>query len=213
MATLAEGILGPIRGKISNTVGMKRGNKNYLRIKGVRTKPVTDAQVAQQYRFKETMQMMRRFVSVFRLGFVPTSSTLNYLNVAMKMNSQALLGDYPNLVWDFSQIVLSIGNQTGLSVSVLMDSTQANVIDFTWYDNASDDIASLTSDNVNLVFFSEEKGQIIVKKNAAVRGDLNVSIVLPQALSGSTIHVWAFVVGATSKQASTSEYIGSITLA
>lgn len=213
MAIISKGILGPIRGKISNTVGVKRGNKNFLRVVGTRTKPSSDAQVAQQYRFKETVQMMRRFISVLKFGFETSNSSSSYFNIAMKMNAQALAGEYPNLIWDYSQIVLSTGVQTGLSGSVLMDSTQANVIDVTWDANATDDIESLISDAVHFVLLSEEKEQIIFKKNAAIRGDLQASILLPQALSGSTIHIWALVIGVTSKQKSTSEYVGSITLA
>lgn len=213
MGKLEAGFLGPMTGKLSNAVGFKRGNINVIRVNSKKTKPASEAQALQQERFKETVRLLRRFLTVFRVGFKSGNASKSPMNLAVKANSEALIGDYPDLMWDFSQLKLSEGTQTDLSGDVTMESTQVGEISLTWKDNSSDDIDALAGDQVLFVFFSEEKQQVIVKKNAAVRGALGATVTLPQALSGTTIHAWAIVTGITTKNVSFSNYSGSVILA
>ncbi len=213
MATLSSGFLGPIRGTISNTVAMKRGDKNIVRVRGVRTKPSTEAQIVQQRRFNETVRLMRRFMSVVRFGYQTSNTGLSAFNQAVKANMPAMMDNGTDLMWDYSQLSFSDGIQTGFTSSVVAESTQAEVIDLTWENNATDDVLSLANDTVSVVLLCEETEQVIFKKNAAVREDLLTSITLPQALSGKTIHIWCMAYGAISKEISPTEYVGSVVLA
>jgi len=213
MATFKSPLLGTLRGKIGNTVAVKRGNQNILMPISERSKNYSEVQVLQQKRFKETLSMMRLFKPAITVGFKSSSSSLNSFNRAMQVNAPALIGDSPNYIWDYSAIKLSEGEQSPIYVESC-ESTITKVIDVSWSDNAdSGSEFSLNSDSISFFCLSEEKGQVIVKNKAVVRESLSASIALPQAFVGDSIHVWAFVNGSSNGYVSNSTYLGTVTLA
>jgi hypothetical protein len=213
MSKLSTGILGPIRGKISNTVGVKRGNLNILIAKPVRTKQASDLQKLQNERFKETQRMMQVLKPAIQIGFKTSDPNTSSTNIATRKNAAALIGDFPDFMWDYSAIKVSQGGQSPIYVSQC-ESIDSLKVQVDWSDNAdSGTVLSLISDKVTFVFLSEEKNQLVIKSNAAVREDLSASITLPQAFVGDTIHVWTFVKGSATNQLSNSTYMGNVILA
>jgi hypothetical protein len=213
MARLSQGILGPIRGKISNTVGVKRGNSNILIARPTRTKPASELQKLQNNRFKELLRMMKVLKPAIRIGLKTSDPNQSSSNIAMRINKNSLIGDYPDFMWDFSAIQLSLGDQSPI-YEFVCESNDSSTVQIGWSDNAdSGTDLSLVSDKVTFVCLCEEKNQLVIKSNAAVREDLSASITLPQAFIGDTIHVWTFVRGSTNNLLSNSTYMGNVVLA
>src|SRR6476661_3299475 len=110
MATIKNGINGPVSGKIGNVVGSSWRGINILRSVPKAPTHFSDKQLANQLRMKLAQLFLKQFIPVVRIGFKDDTIIPTAFNSALSFNKKnAIAGEYPNLYLDYAAVKLSQG--------------------------------------------------------------------------------------------------------
>lgn len=136
MAKLKNGILGPLIGKLANTVGYERLGQSLVRMaprKTKKKKPRSDAQKAVNLRFKIVKSFISEINDFVNVGFRKEVAGTTKIpeNGAVSYNlKNAVTGEYPNLSLDYSKVLVCKGKLPGpLNAVVDLD---GNILKFKW---------------------------------------------------------------------------------
>ncbi|SMD14208.1 DUF6266 family protein [Pedobacter nyackensis] len=136
MARLKNGILGPLIGKIANLVGYVRLGQPVIRMEARKRKKKrvrSDAQKAVNLRFKivkSFIAVISGFINVgYKLDVAGTTKIPENNAVSYHIN-EAVTGTYPDLVLDYSKVLISRGKLSGpLNPTVELE---GDVLKFKW---------------------------------------------------------------------------------
>src|SRR5690606_8587410 len=111
MAKFINGAIGTFSGKVGSIIGSSWRDIHYMRgLPKKRTKPFSEAQLAQQQRFKLVGAFILPLKGLFEIGFGRAYTGVSTLrNQAMAENLPAVTGDYPDFTLDYSKLKFSNG--------------------------------------------------------------------------------------------------------
>jgi len=120
MAKLKNGILGPISGKINGYITSTWRNVNYIKkASPPNNRPKSEAQIAQQEKFKFAQQLIKPMRLYFLNGFQHLAGENSELNLAFSLNYKAIDGKFPDLSVDYHKVFISRGKLTPLQGLVM----------------------------------------------------------------------------------------------
>jgi len=218
MATLKNGILGGVSGKIGNVVGSSWNGIDYLKtLPSHYTDAKTDVQVSNRSRFLSVIRFLQPITEFIRVGYKSLALKKTAFNAATSYHyHNAISGEYPDIVIDFTKVIVSRGNLTG-AYNAAAISTTAATMQISWADNSTDGSAK-ADDVAMVVVYHPVLKEAYFTLNAGSRSDLSADLQLPQSFSGGEVHVYLsfMALDALSSQAtksvSTSVYVGSVTV-
>ena len=210
MAKLRKGILGPFTGKIGTVVAVMRGNTVYIRALPRKShKPQTAGQIAAREKFKlvnSLLSPMRPFIGA---GFKYLALHKSAFDLAFTANYHgAILGVYPDLSIDYSQVVLSEGRLWPLKAAVMvLEAT--NILHLSW--DVDWTPYSKIDDQVMLVLNCPALGFADGMINLGSRYLQECRFHLQPRMTGYEVDVYVALISKTGKHASKSQYMGRVT--
>ncbi len=213
MATYAQGANGAFSGKAGSVIGSNWRSIGYLRgLARFKSKSNSPLQAAQRARFGMAVSFLRPMKAILNLGFndkVKKNST-GYNQGMRSFMKNAIIGDYPDLEIDYSKIEVSRGDLMKL-IGITVAETTPGTLSVTWTDIGESD-HGYGDDKLYLLVYNKTE-DIFATYMGAEREDGAMDIVMPPAFSGNEFHLYAFVMHREGKRASSSQYVGTITLA
>jgi len=218
MATLKNGILGGVSGKIGNVVGSSWNGIDYLKTLPAHYNDAkTDVQVSNRSKFLSVIRFLQTITAFLRVGYKSLAVKKTAFNAATAYHyHNAVSGDYPDIIIDYPKVIVSRGSLTG-AYNAVATSTEAAKIQLSWANNSEDGTAK-ADDIAMVVVYHPLLKDAYYTLNAGSRSDLGAAITLPQSYSGGEAHVYLgfMALGALSSQAtkavSNSTYVGAVTV-
>jgi hypothetical protein len=211
MATYSKGANGAFSGKVGSIIGSNWRGVDYLRsLPKKSNKPTSDLQLAQRNKFALAPLYLSPIKDILNIGFKDKllNKTTGY-NAAVKIFlNQAIGGDYPDFVIDFSQILLSKGSLSvfhALSAALKGTDLLINWKSFPNRYNAFDD------DMLVVVLFNDTKKMYLVYEEAQ-RSMLTYTAVIGANFTGDVFYGWAFAVKRENNVVANSQYLGSFNM-
>ncbi|WP_293307740.1 DUF6266 family protein [Pedobacter sp. UBA5917] len=211
MATYSKGANGAFSGKVGSIVGSNWRGVDYLKsLPKKSSKQSSDLQLAQRSKFALAPTYLSPIKDILNIGFKDKqlNKTTGY-NAAVKIFlNQAIGGEYPDFVIDFSQIVLSKGSLSvfhGLS-AVLKGSD----IVLSWQ-GISNRYNAFDDDMLVVVLFNDTKKMYLVYEEAQ-RAALTYTAIVRNTFAGDVLYAWAFAVKRENSAVANSQYLGSFTM-
>ena len=211
MGTYNKGILGAFSGKVGPVVGASWRGKEVMRSLPKRSNRVATA-LQQQQRQKFTMvnDFLGGIQPVIKRYYGNDSGIKTRRNQAMSyLMREALVFNDPDYEWDYSKVLISRGDLTGIEDATL--DVAAGAISVMWTDN-SDQGEALADDQLVLVVYDPVTKAVVYSLAAGERADEAAALAMPIYLDGAEVQVWATFVAADEKLFATSLYLGSITV-
>ncbi|MBG6236615.1 hypothetical protein IWX76_003209 [Pedobacter sp. CAN_A7] len=209
MAKLKRGILGQLSGKIGPVVTSTWKNTVYVRAMPQRINdPKTPAQVAAREKFKFIHNMLRPLRPFIKVGFRHLATEVMEINLAFSLAYRKVVtGTYPDLVVDYSQLVLSEGRLLPLKEpEMIVD--DANKLTISW--DADFKAYSSYSDLVMLVTHCPALGLAGGLIGGFERGERNCNFTIPPMMIGQDVDVYISLFAVNGKEASNSQYMGRV---
>ena len=209
MAKLNKGILGPLTGKIGPIVAVTRNNSVFIRSMPRKSnRPLTPGQIAAQQIFTLAHAVLYPLKPFIKVGFKHFVFYKSAMDIAFPINyHQAISGVYPDLVVDYSQLVISEGRLQPLKEPV-MALEAGNQIRLNWEVDWNNN--SKIDDQVMLVLNCPALGVADGSVNIATRYLQECKFSIQSRMVGHEIHVYAGVLAANGKKASKSQYLGRV---
>lgn len=212
MAKFINGAIGTFSGKVGSIIGSRWRDIHYMRgLSKKRTKPFTEAQLAQQQRFKLMGQFLLPLKGLFEIGYANAyagESTL--FNQAMGDNLPAVTGDYPDFTIDYSRVRFSKGSllaPRGVTVTAgeheVTVSWRPSITSFNG--KADDDVYVLLYDTELRLFYTTDE---VVQRSVG-----QAVVAVDDDTAGHSAEVWMFCVSRDGSLVSNTVYAGSVTLA
>ncbi|HAF29693.1 MAG TPA: hypothetical protein DCG75_11665 [Bacteroidales bacterium] len=216
MATLKNGILGGVAGKIGNVVGSSWKGIDYLKTLPTHyTDAKTEVQITNRSKFLTLIRFLQTITDFIRVGYKSLAVKKSAFNAATSyLYHNAMTGDYPNISIDFTKVFVSRGNLTGAYGASVSSPTAGN-IELRWGDNSADGTAR-ADDVAMVVAYHSDLAEAYYTLNAANRSAGQASIQLPLSFSGGNVRVYLsfMAINALGSQAmksvSNSVYVGEV---
>ncbi len=211
MGTIKQGILGGFSGKVGTVVGGSWKGISYMRSQAQSVKnPRTEGQVSQRSKFALTLAFLKPITAYVRTGYKTYASKQTEFNAAMSyIVKNAIVGDYPDYMIDYSQVLVSRGTLTPA------DNAAAAATDgkftFSWDDNSATGSAQATDLAMPLVF-NKDKGIAVFSTAAATRAEGTVDVNVPADWAGDAVELYLGFVSADGKTVANSMYVGEETV-
>lgn len=212
MAKFLNGAIGTFSGKVGSIIGSSWRSIHYMRgLPKKRTKPFTEAQLAQQQRFALMGSFLLPLKGLFEIGLANVDDgEATLFNQAMGFNLRAVTGDYPEFTIDYSKVTFSRGallKPRGVSLTAAVQAvTVAWRPSVTPFDgNGDDSVYVLLYDRELEVFYTTDE---VIQRSVG-----EAIIPLDDDTVGHDAEVWLFCVSRDGKQISKTVYAGSIVLA
>ncbi|MEI6753965.1 MAG: DUF6266 family protein [Paludibacter sp.] len=141
---------------------------------------------------------------MFKTTFRSPNGMLQGVSLAMK---NAVTGESPDFVIDYSLITLSVGN-VNTSLQITANKAIGTKVKLEWDTTVGSE--STEKDNVNLVFFNQAAKMSILKLNQAVRSAGIAELELPAVWAGAEIHCWVYFSTPDETLNSASQYVGLV---
>ncbi|HTN21190.1 MAG TPA: DUF6266 family protein [Pelobium sp.] len=202
MAIIKNGINGGFSGKVGNVVGSTWRGLEIIRSKPRPPQKFSEKQLANQLKMKLVQLFLKKMVEVVRIGFRDETIIPTAFNSALSYNKKnAITGDYPDLLLDYSLVRLAQGEvYVPENLSLSQDDAGIHLEwDATIKENARRD------DQLLLVIWDEETSTCEYSLQA-YRSNAKFSF-LPQQLKAG-MHIWAAFIRHDRSQQSNSVYLG-----
>ena len=209
MGTYRKGILGSFSGKVGTVVGSSWNGIDYMRsLPRPSSKAPTDLQMIQRGKMGLATGFLRPISALVNIGYKSLAIKQTGFNVATaQIIADAIIGDYPNLLIDYTKVLISKGTLTG-PWNGAVTSAGGN-INVTWADNSTSGTAKATDKAVFLVF-NPEQSQYVFTMAGDDRSLLGDNLAVPADFVGDTVEVWMAFYAADKKTISTSVHIGQV---
>lgn len=211
MGIIKKGILGGFSGKVGNVIGGTWKGIDYMRSKANRGKfTPSEAQHAQQLKFKMLMDFLQPMTGLLRITFNDFAVKMTGINNALSYNlKNAVIGTYPAFQIDYTLALVSRGElPNALGTSAILGA--GGILTYAWTDNSGVGLARPTDQAVFVAYCPELK-QAIYTTSGGVRssltGDLDVS-----PFTGKDVHTYISFTSETFSRSSVSYYTGSFTV-
>ncbi|GGG94008.1 hypothetical protein GCM10007415_31310 [Parapedobacter pyrenivorans] len=211
MAKFLNGAIGTFSGKVGSIIGSSWRDIHYMRgLPKKRTKPFTEAQLAQQQRFGLMGRFLLPLKGLFEIGFAKAytgGSTL--FNLAMGENLPAVTGEYPDFTIDYSKLRFSNGGLLKPRGVTLVAGENDVTVNWrpsvTVFDGkADDDVYVLLYDPELAIFYTSDE---VVQRSVG-----QAVIAVDDDTVGHQAEVWLFCVSRDGTQISDTVYGGTVVL-
>ena len=211
MGTYNKGILGAFSGKVGPIVGATWRGKDVMRSLPKRSNRVASAaQLLQRQKFSMVNDFLGGLQPVVKRYYGSNSVIKTRRNQAMSyLMREALIFTDPDFEWDYSKVLISRGDLTGMEDATL--DVAAGAISVLWTNNSNQGEAA-ADDVLVLVVYDPVTKAVVYSLAAGERADEAASLAMPSYLDGAEVQVWATFVAADEKLVATSLYLGSITV-
>jgi len=207
MGTIRNGGNGAFSGKAGSFIGSSWRDINYMRgIPKISKKPKTLKQLEQQAKFAAAVKFIQPVKDLLNVGFGgQKSGRASGYNLALKhVLENAISGNYPDLSIDYSKAQFAKGSLAAPIGSAVL--AEAGELLLSWSPDLNpfnafidDEATVLIYDPASNIYMSGPLG--IVR----VEGEMTISI--PSAYLGNTVHVYMFFMSRQGKL-SNSSYVG-----
>lgn len=211
MGTIRQGALGGFSGKAGSIIGSSWRDISYIKgLPKLSKKPKSEKQLEQQAKFALAINVLLPAKKQLDVGFgnIRQGRTTSY-NLALKhMLDYAIVGFYPDLEIDYSQIAFAQGRLSGVSgVSLLAEPENINV---NWSNLIIKSNGQPSDVLTSLVYEPESNDYVIGPETDRVAGV--VDIAMPFEWVDKTVHVYLFFTSLDGRLVSNSAYGGSVTV-
>ena len=191
MGTYNKGILGAFSGKVGPVVGASWRGKEVMRSLPKKSNRVASAlQQQQRQKFAMVNDFLGGVQPVIKRYYGSDSGIKTRRNQAMSyLMREALVFNDPDYEWDYSKVLISRGDLTGIEQG-----------------------EALADDQLVLVVYDPVTKAVVYSLAAGERADEAAALAMPSYLDGAEVQVWATFVAADEKLFATSLYLGSITV-
>lgn len=174
MGIIAQGILGPVSGRIGPVVGGSWKGIAYLRSYQPQVaQPNTAAQVAQKTRMSTIVQLAQSFLAIVIKPLNDRFAVrMSGYNLFVQRNIEEVDGS-GNITW--ANIVFSQGTLTGFDTLAGTSANGSPDVDFTWVDNSGTGTA-LATDQVYAACVNTTQGTVAQDGGSAVRSDAALTV-------------------------------------
>jgi hypothetical protein len=203
MAIFKQGIHGGFRGRVGNIIGSTWKGKGVMKIRPASvTNPNTERQQNQRARFSLVGRFLQAFRNLVVIGFRAYTKSMTAINAAMSYNlANAVKGEFPDLLIDFSKVQISRGTLSPVTAVSATSSDPASLV-VSWANNAQAGNANDT-DQLSVSLYDSSSGEVVYFLNCASRADGTVILIVPAEWSGRTVEVLTFFVVLEGTMAST----------
>lgn len=210
MAEFINGANGTFSGKVGSVIGSSWRGIHYLRgLSKKRTKPFSEAQLAQQQRFGLMGEFLLPLKGLIEIGFANADdSRATLFNLVMSENlTGAVTGEYPAFSIDYPNLILSQGSMLPPK-GVTMESQEGSAV-ISWnpavnaFSGHADDIAYLLVYNV-------EQGLFATTETAVERSAGQADVPVDDDFVGQTGHGWVFFTSRDGREISRTVYAGEV---
>ncbi len=210
MAILKNGANGGFSGKVGSVVGYQWRGKDVIRgLPRISAKERTPEQLANQLKMTLTQRFLQRVIHFIRVGFKLEAErrVMSAFNVAMSYNKkQAIVGEYPNLAFDYSKAVVSMGG-----VAAMKDGAASwgdSGLELRWTNDSGEGNADDRDYLLVLLFFPESETCEYLF-NGACRDEGQEFIPLKPYCIGKPVHVYASFIRYNGVDISPSSYMSA----
>lgn len=210
MAKLNFGIFGPLSGKLGALVGGTWKGIPYIKkVADYRKgRPRTPAQLANEAKFKYVNDWLIPFHPFVSIGFENLAMKSTAVSVAFsKIYNTVFSGIAPDLIVDYSQMVISAGPLTVLGDPEIVFTSQ-DTIQVTWKKNSGK--GSHFDDQVMVALYSPKFKSIDGFIGTVNRSAEQYSYTIGQELIDTPLHAYIGVASLNRKQISNSQYLGEL---
>jgi hypothetical protein len=210
MATITEGINGGFSGKYGTGIGYKWRDIDCVRsFPASVSNPRSQGQLDHRAKLATIVQFLKPLTPILRIGFDSQGVRMSAFNAAAKYNYRnALTGAYPDIVLDYSKVLVSCGTLTG-ALSPAVSSTTACQVDFTWENNSNGTVAR-PSDRVLLVVYNPRLQVAVTVEGGNNRESGRQSVTVPIPFQGDELQCYMAFENTREAVVSNSQYLGSI---
>lgn len=211
MGTYEKGILGAFSGLVGTVVGTNFRGKNVMRGKPEKTsKPPTLPQLAQRAKFAAVTAFLTPANSILSAYFANQTGTKSRYNLATSYHlTEAVDWDGTEASIHFDKALFSKGSLLAPQ-NLAATAAAGNLLQLAWVDNSYGNAQA--TDQLMVVVYEPIGSFYEFFLNVATRDAVGASITLPPYLTGAQVQVWGFMVSASGKLKSTSQYLGAITV-
>lgn len=208
MGTYNKGILGPFSGKVGTVVGTSWRGKDIMRSLPKKTnRTATEIQQLQRDKFTFVSEFLTPMSPVLTKYFGSGSGEQTRRNQAMSYHmKEAVSYTEPDFEILYNKVQISKGDLLGVQNATVASPTVSEVV-FNWEDNSGQGSAK-TTDRLIVVLYAPESGLYHLLLDAATRNERNVTLTLPDYLSGQVLQSWITFASADDKSYATSIYMG-----
>lgn len=217
MAILKPGQVGDFKGKIGQVVVSKWRQLTVGRSTPKKSsKKATEEQLNQQSKFGLVTSFIGRIGKTIALGYQNSAGNLTPYNVAVKDHiKNAVTGEYPNFMIDYSKVVLSspkAQNEIDAAASVEMSAAVDAEVTITWVPKKQVFIErTMGTDLLLVVFYNVTEDAFMTAYSEGTRSSLTSTFFVPQERATDVIHAWAYFISVNKKFVSKSTYLGLVT--
>ena len=205
MATFNSTTFGTISGRHGSAVAATtKDGRSILKVFRAPANPNSDKQQAQRTKFGFVNREFSCMRNLFKTTFRSPNGMQQGVSLAMK---NAVTGESPDFVIDYSLITLSVGN-VNTSLQITANKAIGTKVKLEWDTTVGSE--STEKDNVNLVFFNQAAKMSILKLNQAVRSAGIAELELPAVWAGAEIHCWVYFSTPDETLNSASQYVGLV---
>ena len=204
-----NGINGPLKGKVGNTIAANWRGIDYLRSTWEVTKPASPAQLNQRHRFALAIGWVKPLISLINIGYQSVKTAKTPLNAAVSYHiKHAVVGKAPDFQIDFPKAIFSIGT---LQPAVIREiSREPEALMYVRWEDQLETIFCAGTDRATFIIYNPEKKTFLSFKDAAMRADGEVMLELPPSFEGDALHLYLFYVRSTGEEVSTAQYLGVV---
>jgi len=212
MGRYNKGVHGAFSGKVGSVVGSSWRSINYLRsLPKISKKGASEAQIAHRTKFAISSQYLRPIKDILNIGFSDQqqAKSSGYNMAVRAFFNNAIVGDYPDFDVDFTKLELSRGSLTPLP-GLGYAETNPGELTFTWQTDTNR-YNAFADDAAMLVIYNQSKRMYMIYDEAA-RADGAFVAEISINYSGDVLHAWGFALHRDGKLASSSQYLGTLTV-
>lgn len=207
MGTLKNGLAGHYEGKIGNLVFYLLKGKQVVRTRGKHKRPASIPQLQNRSELSVVMQFLKPIREFVNAGFaiLALGSSKTPYNLAVSYNKiNAVAGIYPNVIMDFSKILVSRG---GL-LQAINPAVELNFegLTFSW-EYPPDLEWPRATDQVMLLAYFPEQQRAEYKLYGARRSALTDALPLPADLLDKRMEVYISFIAENRREVADSAYL------
>jgi hypothetical protein len=210
MGILLQGPNGPFIGRVGNTVYYMLNGVNVCRQIGKNNKPPSDQQLSNRIATKLSGTFFCKVKGFIETGFGIEAQLMNdnAYNRAVKNNKKQMIeGKYPNLLINYSQILLSVGELKPATAAKV--SQTAEGLTFSWEITPKMPWPESIDQAMMLAYFPEEnRSEYLLFGSDRASG--TAELTLPPSLQGKYMETYLSFISSDRKQVANSVYTGSL---
>ncbi len=212
MGTFKKGILGGFSGTVGTVVGSTWRGMDVMRSRPKKSGSApTPEQLLQREKFALAMRFQNSLRTMQKRLYGNNAGVKSRDNLAASQLLREVVAEVNGtVVLQMNKVQVTKGDLTGFD-NLSVTATAGETLGFTWTDNSLQVMADET-DILSCAVYEPESGEFFIKEGPETRIEELGALVLPAALNGATVHVFAFFQNVEQNKACNSVYLGTVTV-